>query len=78
MARPDRTVTYLLVVTLIAAILAGVNSIWYANRVAHQSNRNWCSLVATLDDAYQMQPPTTATGRQLAGDVHSLRRALGC
>jgi hypothetical protein len=79
MDRPvNRTVLYLIVVTLLCALAAGVNSIWYANRVAQESNRNWCSLVNTLDDTYRQQPPTTPTGRQVAAEIHALRVRLGC
>jgi hypothetical protein len=81
----NRRALYLLTVTLIMALAVVVNSIWYANRVgqrsdekAAQSQRVWCSLIDTLDDTYQGQPPTTPTGQQVAAEVHALRLRLGC
>lgn len=63
---------------LVIAVLVGVNSIVYANRVQQQSNRNWCSLVTNLDDAYRQNPPNTDLGRKIAADMHNLRVRLGC
>lgn len=74
----NKTVLYLAIMALVAAILVGVNSIWYANRVAQESNRSWCALVKTLDEAYQENPPKTPLGRQIADDMHNLRVRLGC
>jgi hypothetical protein len=74
----NRTVLYLAILALLVAAAVGVNSIIYANSVARQSNRNWCSLVANLDDAYHQQPPTTELGRKIAADMHNLRVRLGC
>ncbi len=81
----NRTVLYLVLVTMLAAIAAGVNSVLYANRVgrvaeqhADQDARKLCAIVVTLDNAYRQIPPTTAIGRQLADGMRRLRHDLGC
>jgi hypothetical protein len=74
----NKSVLYLAILALVAAVLVGVNSIVYANHVAQQSNRNWCALVSNLDDAYRQNPPTSPVGRQIAADMHNLRVRLGC
>lgn len=42
------------------------------------SDRKWCSVVTTLDNAWAESPPTTPAGRNLARDFHELRGQLGC
>lgn len=74
----NKKVLYLAILALVVAVLVGVNSIVYANSVERQSNRNWCSLVTNLDDAYRQQPPTSDLGRKIAADMHNLRVRLGC
>lgn len=62
-----------------ASVLAlALASFIYSNHAAAQEGRNFCALVGTLDSAYQAQPPTTATGRLVATEVHSLYRSLNC
>ena len=65
-------------VALVFAILAAAASMAYATRVARDSERKWCGLVSTLDDAYQQTPPQTPAGRQVAADVHRLRGQFDC
>lgn len=64
----------LLLSTLALSIGAVVISVW----VNAQSDRKWCSVVATLDDAWAESPPTTPAGRNLAHDFAQLRRELNC
>lgn len=74
----NRSVLYALAVVFVSVIVVAAMSIWYANHVAEESNRNWCDLVTTLDAAYQANPPQSPIGRQLAADMHNLRVRLGC
>jgi Flp pilus assembly pilin Flp len=74
----NKAVIYALILTLIAVLAVGAMSIVYANHVATASNRNWCSLVVTLDDAYRQQPPQSDLGRKIAADMHQLRARLHC
>jgi len=68
----------LLAVSMVCAFLAAAASMAYANRVARDSERKWCNIVATLDDAYRETPPQTPAGRKFAADVHRLRGDFGC
>jgi hypothetical protein len=48
-----------------------------------RNERAFCALVGTLDSAYRAQPPTTATGKLVAAQVHDLYtepapHGLGC
>jgi hypothetical protein len=74
----NRSVLYAVMTLLVAVLAVGVNSIWYANRVAQQSNHNWCDLITAMDDAYRQTPPASPLGRKLAADMHNLRQRLGC
>lgn len=74
----NRSVLYALVVVFATVLAVAALSIWYANHVQRESNRNWCDLVTTLDAAYQANPPQSPIGRQLAADMHNLRVRLGC
>lgn len=47
-------------------------------RAERESDRRWCRLLTTLDEAYQGTPPQSELGRRLADDIHSLRAELGC
>ncbi len=82
---PQRTVSvpvYVLMVGLamvvLSPILAIVASTKISERSLAESNRKWCSLVITLDDAYKETPPTTAAGKNVAESLHRLRGELGC
>ena len=69
---------YVLAVILVSALSVGMASIFYANHVARESERKWCSVVATIDSSYRATPPTTPTGKKLAADMAALRRELHC
>lgn len=81
MTAPERRAAWLGYAGLLALVLSVVlfvTTIWYANHVARESDRNWCSLISTLDDTYRQQPPRSPTGRQVADEVHALRIRFGC
>ncbi|MCX5119205.1 hypothetical protein OG992_18630 [Micromonospora sp. NBC_00362] len=67
-----------LMVALVFAILAAGSAMVYANAVARESERQWCGIVTTMDDAYAQTPPQTPAGRQIAGDIARLRGEFGC
>lgn len=69
---------YVLVVSFVAAFMAAAAAMIYANRVAHESERKWCGIVVTLDDAYDVNPPETPAGRRIADDLARLRADFGC
>lgn len=82
-------VWYAMTVTFVVTIAFAAASVLYANHAAEQaversnaidreSNRRWCALLATYDEAYRESPPVTETGRTLATEVARLRTQFGC
>lgn len=69
---------HLLVMSFLAAFLAAAGSMLYSNRVARDSERKWCGVVATLDEAYKVTPPRTPAGQKIAQDIRQLRADFGC
>lgn len=67
-----------LAVSFVAAIVAAAASMLYTNHAAHESERKWCGVVSTMDDAYRDTPPQTPTGRKIAADIARLRADFGC
>lgn len=43
-----------------------------------QSEKAWCEIISTLDDAYRVTPPTTPVGIRLAAAMHDLRSRYHC
>ena len=68
----------LLAVTLVCTFLAAGLSMIYANKVARDSERKWCGIVSTMDDAYRVTPPQTPAGKKIAKDIRRLRDQFGC
>lgn len=69
---------WLVTASLIVSVIAGINSVVYADKVGRDSEHNWCSLIDTLDKAYQSQHPTSPVGQEIARNIHDLKRSLGC
>ncbi|MEU4367565.1 hypothetical protein [Micromonospora chersina] len=67
-----------LAVSFVCAFLAAGAAMIYANKVARDSERKWCGIVSTMDDAYRQTPPQTPAGRKLAADIAQLRGQFGC
>lgn len=82
-------VWYAMTVTCVVLFAFAAASVLYANeraerserraeQIDRESNRRWCALLVTYDDAYQDSPPVTETGRTLANEVSRLRTQFGC
>lgn len=69
---------YALAVIVLSTLTMALLAIGIAQHTARESERKWCSIVVTLDDAYRQTPPSSTVGRQLAADMAQLRRDLGC
>jgi hypothetical protein len=67
-----------LAVSLVSTFVAAAASMLYANHTARESERKWCGIVSTMDDAYRATPPQTPAGRKLAADIRHLRVDFGC
>lgn len=73
-----RSTWYGLAVVLVSMFAMVAANMLYTNYIAEQDAQKWCHLLVTLDEAYQAQPPTSPTGRQVAADTHQLRLDLHC
>lgn len=50
----------------------------YEKSARIEADRRWCSVLTTLDSAYQSKMPTTELGRQIADAMHNLTIEFGC
>ncbi|MEU8334789.1 hypothetical protein [Micromonospora tulbaghiae] len=75
--------------TFVVVVAFGAASVLYANvraeraerraeQIDRESNRRWCGVVTTLDDAYRQTPPQTPAGKKIAKDIAELRIEFGC
>ncbi|MEV5629194.1 hypothetical protein [Micromonospora tulbaghiae] len=82
-------VWYAMTVTFVVVVAFAVSAVVYANtraeraerraeQIDRESNRRWCGVVTTLDDAYQQTPPQTPAGKKIAVDIAKLRIEFGC
>lgn len=78
MTTPAVRLSYAIAVAFFAVVAIALAGVVYTSYVQRQSERKWCSVVSTLDDAYRETPPATAPGRNLAASIADLRRELGC
>jgi len=62
----------------VSLVLVAVAMVFYINYVQRQSDQRWCSVMATLDDAYSSGTPTTPIGVKLARDIKTRHRELHC
>jgi hypothetical protein len=42
------------------------------------ADKRWCTIIVTLDDAYEETPPQTPAGQNVARAIKGLRGDLGC
>lgn len=71
-------VMYALIVSYVCALVSAIIAIQYANYVDRQSNQQWCTLIVSVDDAYQESPATNPSGKRVAESIHKLRTDFGC
>lgn len=90
--RVDRRVVYAILVCFLSCVLVAGATLLYVTHSnnaavaradmaaarADRSARNFCDLMQTLDSSYSAQPPSTATGRLVANEIHALVVKLGC
>jgi hypothetical protein len=68
----------MLLTAYIACMLMTIVSITYADHIDSQSNRRWCGVMTTLDDAYTEVPPQQPAGIHLAQEIKTLRHEFDC
>lgn len=83
LSRPRWIVLATIVLSMLAVALAGVVYIGHVDSqreaAERESDRRWCDLLVTLDDAYTSgTPPATEVGKRVAAAIHTLRVQLGC
>lgn len=82
-------VLYSVLTAALSSIAMGIVAIEYANYVnarsqeaaalaLDESQRKWCEIVRTLDDAYKATPPQTPAGKHLAEEFARLRIDFHC
>jgi hypothetical protein len=69
---------YAVLAVVLSSATAGAIALVVALHANAESDRKWCSVVVTLDDAWTETPPTTPAGVNLARDFAQLRRHLDC
>lgn len=76
---------YLLATIVISILVLSVCGVGYTTYVdgkrakaERQADRNWCTLLTTLDEAYSAVPPSTELGRRVAKAIKDLRNELRC
>ena len=65
-------------VCLVAIVIAGI---LYTNYVNQRNNHRWCSVLVSIDDAFQQvsnNPTSTPAGRHIAEEFHRLRIDFEC
>lgn len=73
-----RRLVYALVAVVVSILGVGLGVILYAKHIDSESNRHWCGIVSTVDDAYSQTTPTTAIGQYLAREFKQLRADFDC
>lgn len=76
---------YRFAAVVVSLLVLGIASVSWTAYVDHrraaaerESDRRWCDLLSTLDEAYSSTPPSTDLGRRVADAIHSLRVDLDC
>lgn len=64
---------YNFIAILVSGFLIIAVSAWWTAHGIEQSDRKFCSIIVTFDDAYREVPPPTDTGKRLAAEVRKLR-----
>jgi hypothetical protein len=73
-----RRLAYALLAVIVSILGVGFGVILYATHIDSESNRRWCGVVSTLDNAYSQYVPTTPLGQELAREIKQLRNDFGC
>lgn len=78
MTSPTVRLWYALLVSFVATIVVAMSCLWWTAAQQRESDVRWCRLMVALDNAYTSNPPRTPVGRDIAQQIHELRRSLGC
>lgn len=73
-----RVIAYMVAIAFTSTLIGSGASLAVAWRANEESDKKWCSVVVTLDNAWHEAPPTTKSGKNLAADISALRKSLHC
>jgi hypothetical protein len=73
-----RPTIYWWIALLLSSLTTGWSRSWWPATGTRESQRKWCRVVVTMDDAYRETPPATAAGKNFAESISQLRRDIGC
>jgi hypothetical protein len=62
----------------ICMFLGVIGAFQYANYVDMRSNQRWCEIVILFNESYKENPPTTATGAEIARAMLNLSKEFKC
>lgn len=63
---------------LASSLTTGTAAVAISLHSQAESERKFCEIIVSQDDAWSETTPSTATGRRVADAVAKLRRDLGC
>lgn len=71
---------YPLVIVFVCMFAAVGVSITYTHNAVRNDEQNWCEVVVSLDNEYQVHPPPAdnAAAVTFAANMHRLRQKLHC
>ncbi|BCJ45307.1 hypothetical protein GCM10010168_85760 [Actinoplanes ianthinogenes] len=63
---------------LASSLTTGFTAVAISLHAQAESDRKFCTLITTQDDAWSETTPTTVTGKRVAEAMRQLRRDLDC
>ncbi|GAB2951801.1 hypothetical protein GCM10027280_45240 [Micromonospora polyrhachis] len=78
MRRPSQPLWYTLLAVVVSVLVTAAAALVIADRAARESERRWCDVITTMDEAYRVAPPQTEIGQRLARDLAALREDFDC
>lgn len=76
-----RQLLYTVSVIVVAILVVTFSGIWYTNYISHKNDQRWCSLLQSVDEAYEQvrdNPNASPAGKHIAEEFHKLRVDFSC
>lgn len=73
-----RRAVYRDLAVLASSLVFSVAALVFSLHAIDVSERKWCAMMGTLDEAYSQTPPNTPTGKEVAARIAELNRSLEC
>ena len=81
MAKKPLPLLWSLLIAFVSVLAVTISGIVYTNYVARENNRQWCSVLIAIDQAYEQvrdNPNASAAGKHIAEEFHRLRLEFHC